>query len=459
MSEARVRSRLPGLAWPGLPAGDGSAILALQYQLAVSETWPAQVMQTQQLRLLEELIAHCERDVPFWRDRLRQAGIRRGERMTPALFARIPLLTRAELRDAGATAFAARLPPSHGKTMPGSTSGSTGMPLNTMLSERMAEINGAMYLRSALWHGLHLEGKLASMRLEGLTLPVDPVGARSANWGESYNVPFHNGPVVKLDLRNPVARLAEWLLAEQPDHILTMPSNAARLARHFREHDLRLPSLRTINALGETVSEDTRALCQAVFGVPIIDIYSGVEPGMIALQCPNHNHYHVASEAVLLEVLDSNNNPCPPGQIGRVVVTSLHNFAMPLIRYEMGDLAEAGGSCDCGRGLPVLNRILGRTRDLVRLPDGQTRFAHFGLKQLSAIPAIRQYRLAQVALDRMEFRIHASRELTAAERARMTENLHAGLGYPFAVDFTYVDELPRTAGGKYHDFISELANT
>src|SRR3546814_13116510 len=85
----------------------------------------------------------------------------------------------------------------------------------------------------------------------------------------------------------------------------------------------------------------------------------------LALQCPEHEHYHVQSEAVLLEVLDEEDRPCRPGEVGRVVVTPLTNFAMPMIRYAVGGLAAVGAPCPCGRGLPVLTRILGRARDKI----------------------------------------------------------------------------------------------
>jgi phenylacetate-CoA ligase len=102
----------------------------------------------------------------------------------------------------------------------------------------------------------------------------------------------------------------------------------------------------------------------------MVDMYTCQEAGYLALQCPDHPHYHVQSENVLLEVVDDQGLPCAPGEVGRVLVTSLNNFATPLIRYEIGDYAEVGAACSCGRGLPVLKRIMGRYRNLLTLPDG-----------------------------------------------------------------------------------------
>ena len=129
---------------------------------------------------------------------------------------------------------------------------------------------------------------------------------------------------------------------------------------------MRLPGLREVRTLGEASTPDLRALCREAWGVPLVDVYSAEEVGYIALQCPEHEHYHVQAESVLVEILDERGAPAPPGETGRVVVTDLHNFAMPLVRYEIGDYAEVGEPCACGRGLPVLRRIVGRVRNMLR---------------------------------------------------------------------------------------------
>src|SRR3546814_11153852 len=91
-----------------------------------------------------------------------------------------------------------------------------------------------------------------------------------------------------------------------------------------------------------------------------------------------HEVYHAQSENVLLEVVDDDGRPCGPGETGRVLITSLHNFATPLIRYELGDYAEVGSPCACGRGLPVIKQVLGRKRNRLILSDGRSGFPYLG---------------------------------------------------------------------------------
>ena len=121
----------------------------------------------------------------------------------------------------------------------------------------------------------------------------------------------------------------------------------------------------------ESGEPELRAACRDLWGVPLHDVYSANELGYIALQCPESEQYHVMSECALVEVIDGDGRPCRPGETGRLVLSSLHNYAMPLLRYEIGDYAEVGDQCPCGRGLPLLNRIAGRERNMLVLPDGR----------------------------------------------------------------------------------------
>src|SRR5262249_28205670 len=162
-------------------------------------------------------------------------------------------------------------------------------------------------------------------------------------------------------------------------------------------------------------------------------------------------HYHVQSEGIFVEVLDESGKPCQPGQIGRVVLTPLHNFAMPLLHYAIGDYAEVGKPCPCGRGLPVLSRVLGRVRNMVVLPGGERIWPRTGrLRYGDAIP-VKQFQMIQTGLTTLELRLVAERRGTAEEEARLTAMVAEWIGFPFEVKYTYLDEIPRAAGGKYED--------
>ena len=266
----------------------------------------------------------------------------------------------------------------------------------------------AITLRDHAWHERALSGTLCSIR-EGVERTPD--GTWLPSWGPPASILFDTGKAAALPAQTDVAEQVRWLVQRDPDYLLIYPTALAALLRQLQQHDLKLPSLREVRTVAEVLSDATRDLCREVLGVPIVDIYSASELGNIALQCPQSGLYHVQSESLLVEILDGNGAPCLPGEVGRVVVTTLHGFAMPLLRYELRDYAEVAAACPCGRGLPSLRRILGRTRNLMRTPLGEDLWPLGLLNDYHWAP-IRQYQVAQLELDHIEFRMVTDRPLT-----------------------------------------------
>jgi phenylacetate-CoA ligase len=277
------------------------------------------------------------------------------------------------------------------------------------------------------------------------------------DWGPPVALVYPTGPAVLLDIRCPIEAQIEVLRQEAPAYLLSFASNLAALARHCHAHGIGLEDLRGVRSSGEVVSDAARAICRDAWGIEIIDMYSAVEIGYLAFQCPGHMHYHVQAESALIEVLRDDGRPCRAGETGRVVVTPLHNFAMPLLRYEIGDYAEIGPPCACGRTLRVLARIHGRARDMLTLPSGAKRFAHYGQKVLAGLDAVIQHQVVQHTRTDIELRLVVRRPLTAEEEARITQAVLAGLGHPFRLRLTYCDAIARNPSGKYDEFRSELS--
>jgi phenylacetate-CoA ligase len=158
----------------------------------------------------------------------------------------------------------------------------------------------------------------------------------------------------------------------------------------------------------------------------------------------------------MVEILDDQGRPCAPGGIGRVALTRLHNYAMPFFRYVIGDYAEAGASCPCGRGLPVIKRILGRQRNILTLPDGRRRWPSFPGEKWMHVAPVRQLQMIQRTRDRIDVRVVADRELTPDERRRLIEALQNCLGHPFDMQVEQFQDIPRSATHKFEDFVSEI---
>lgn len=444
------------VVWPALPAPDAARLAALLHQLDASQWWTPEQHRDQQLRQAAALLHHAYRQLPFYRDRLADAGFVPGMPVTPAVWARIPVLTRAELQEAGAALYCGELPSGHGGTYELSTSGSTGRPLRAKGTALVQLIWRAITLREHLWHRRDFSGTLAGIRALPTGVGVYPDGNRSQWWGSAMRGLFATGPSASLSIVSRIEEQAEWLGRVQPHYLLTYPSALRDLLLYCRDRGLTFPRLREVRTLSELLPQETRQLCREIWGLKIADMYSSQEAGYLALQCPEHEHYHVQSEAVLLEVLNDAGKPCGPGEIGHVVVTPLSNFAMPMIRYALGDLAEVGPACSCGRGLPVLVRILGRARDMLVYPDGRRAWPLLGDMFYTTIPEIRQFQLVQHGVDDIEIKVVATRRLHAEEEAQLRDWLHQRCGHAFPVRVTYHQEIPRGPSGKFQDFRSEM---
>jgi phenylacetate-CoA ligase len=449
---------VPGVVWPPLAAGLKKAVFAgLVRQLDDTQWWPAARMQAAQFRQLACLLDHAARTVPFYGERLAAAGWRPGLRLTPELWSRLPVLRRQEVQAAGDTLQAAQLPPGHGRTATVRSSGSTGTPVSVTKSAIANLFWHAAVLRDHLWHGRDFAGRFAAIRAMEDGVGLYPGGVRGKSWGRMTALLHATGPAFGLSISASTEQQAAWLRRVRPTYLLSYPSALTALAGHCRRHGIALPSLRGLLTFGEVCGDDTRAACRDAWNLGIADSYSSQEVGYIALQCPAQaRHYHVMAEDVLVEVLDDADRPCGPGETGRVIVTPLHNFATPLIRYEIGDLAEIGPPCPCGRGLPVLTRVGGRTRHMLRLPDGGMVWPYLQVGAYREIAPIRQFQLAQVALDRLEFRLAVERPLTQEEEAKLEAELALRVGHPFTIDLVYRDAIPRSANGKYEDVRCEL---
>lgn len=220
-----------------------------------------------------------------------------------------------------------------------------------------------------------------------------------------------------------------------------------------------LPRLREVRTISGTVTEDLRLACQRVLGLPLIDLYSAQEVGVIGMQCPESGLLHIQSENLLVEVLDAQGRSCQEGETGQVVVTDLHNFAMPLIRYALRDWAEVGPACPCGRGLPTLRTVRGRNRNMAYSPDGKPYWPVLGLNRFrQIIPSLRQYQLVQTGLDAITVKLVCDPSPTAEQLQGLQATLTEALGYPYRLEWQiHATELPLTASGKFEEFMSLLS--
>lgn len=447
--DPRVRGRVAGVAWPEIPNPHAAAMLSLLFQFEYSQWLSPERLLALQLRQLDSLLRHAYATVPFHRERW--TGIYDAAApLTMERLRALPITRRGDVQSHFEAMSSTAIPSAHGATGTSQTSGSTGMPVKTVKTRLAMIFWGALSIRDHVWHRRDFSGKLGAIRHGVKT-------AASKSWGPPASLVFHTGPAATLAISAHVDEQLEWLQRQQPDQLITYPSNLAALAKRAVERGVRVPKLREVRAMGELLNPEVRELCREAWGAKVTDMYSTQEVGYIALQCPEHAHYHIQSETVLIEILDDDGQPCRPGETGRVVATPLHNFAMPLVRYEVGDYAEVGAPCPCGRGLPVLTRIVGRVRNMLVTASGERYWPTFGSRGFTEIAPVLQHQFVQKRFDLIEARLVTRSPLTAQQEDGLRRHVLSRLPPGFELKFVYCDKIPRSAGGKYEDFMSEVA--
>jgi len=435
-------------------AGDAAPLAALMQQLEHTQWLPAAAIALRQQQQLLEIAVHAEIHSVQFRSRMQAAGLRPQQLSTREGLRRLPVLRRRDVQAAGETLFCTQIPHAHAPVAESRTSGSSGEQVRVKRTAVSRLMWLAMTLREHLWQRRDFRGRLAIIRDDYLQAEqVD-----WPTWGPPASLLFETGTSHALAVRAGVARQFDWLQSINPDYLLVYPTNLAALLAQFEQRGLRLPRLRQIRTINETLTPDVREAARRVLGAGIADTYSSAEAGVIALQCPESGLYHVMAETLVLEVLDEQGEACVPGQVGRVVVTDLHNFATPLIRYDLGDYAEMADACPCGRGLPALKRIAGRRRNMVRLPDGRSLWPAIGGLRYREIAPIRQFQFVQRERDAIEVRLVSDAPLSADQERRIGDLIREALDFAFKLQFTYfAEQIPRGPGGKFEEFICELA--
>jgi phenylacetate-CoA ligase len=218
-----------------------------------------------------------------------------------------------------------------------------------------------------------------------------------------------------------------------------------------------LPGLKSVITTSEVLDDHSRSLIERVFGVKVFNEYGCGEVGSIGHEC-EHGNMHIMAENVIIEI-DTRNSA--DGESGEIIVTDLYNYAMPLIRYRLGDYATLSKeNCECGRGLPVIKRVHGRAYDMIVDPDGN-RFHPEVLMYIfeefkSRGAGIAQFQVIQTRVDSFLISIvpdkFYKKETEADIVNRIRERIHPG----FSADFRYVNEVMREKSGKLRVIKSEL---
>ena len=270
----------------------------------------------------------------------------------------------AEASAAGADLLAKTLPVGNDRWVEDKTSGSTGAPFVHRRSNLTDLASRCQTQRDLDWWEADFSQTLAFIGDIGHVEADPPDGAKLGSWNMRGD-----GDFIALDLRASIEQQIDWLQRTKPRYLFAYPSLLRELAEFVLASGRIGLWFDKVIATGEPLLPDTRMKTQKAFGARVFDRYGAQEIGHLAGECPSCGQYHISAESVLMEILDDDGTPTKPGNVGRVVVTSLYNYAMPFIRYDLADIVEVGWPGTCLRQLPSLRRILGRTSSVPSRAD------------------------------------------------------------------------------------------
>jgi phenylacetate-CoA ligase len=219
-------------------------------------------------------------------------------------------------------------------------------------------------------------------------------------------------------------------------------------------------------ASAEPLDAEMRATIARVFRAPVFNRYGANELGDVGCECAEHSGLHLSPLTHHVEVLRGDGQPCEPGEVGRIVVTPLFNRTMPLIRYDIGDRgAWEPSSCACGRSLPALREISGRVVDSFVRADGSVVDALY-IQACCRLPQwIERFQVIQLSPTQVHVKVvdeHRAADppmTRTPDLAAVSAHIRRAMGDGCEVSFEFVDDIPRSASGKYRLTLSQMAHT
>lgn len=397
-----------------------------------------------QWRKLEALLDYCWERIPYYRARWRELGIERGDIRGMDDYARLPVLGKDEIR-AHHEDFLPSRPDQ--PILFKATSGSTGEPLRVGFTRESYERRIAVMYRGYGWSGGH-HGRRT------LYLWGQPAGGMG--WKERlYQSAFQRRTLNAFHMT--AERMAEYADAFdrfQPRVVVSYVAPIVRMARWLLDEG-RVPHRPdVILAAAEALHEGERALVEQAFGCPVQNTYGCREFMLIAAECPHRGGLHVNADHLVVELAGAANG----GGAGDLVVTDLHNYGMPLLRYANGDMARPGGdSCACGRGLPKIASVEGRKLDVLQTADGRQIFGEHIVYAFLGTSGVDQWQVVQDTPDAWDVYLVPGRGFGTDAIDRIARDLQPVCGEQTALRFHLRDAIALTPAGKRRPTINNIA--
>lgn len=435
--------------YPVYQLGTGRRILPKLRDLESSQWLSHTEIKQLQKERLHRLLAHAYHNVPFYRRRVEALGCSIGELVEPQVFRKLPFLTKDDILSHRNELIAANYSISDLK--PNATGGSTGHRLSFYNSQENLDYHSAITIRGDRWAGLDIGTPHA--RLWGAPMEIN---AQERIVNRLGNLALNRFWLNCLRLsRSILVDYVRTLRRRHPDVLVGYATALATLARFVKARRIDDIKFKSVVSSVETLFANQRGEIEEAFDCKVYNRYGCREAGPLIAEC-EEGRLHINADYAYVEIL-RDGQPVAPGEMGEIVITPFHSYGMPFIRYRVGDLAVAAEQvpCACGRGLPAVERIVGRTSDIVVTPEGELFHPGYFNYLFRTTRGLRQFQVVQTRADRLVVKLVTDPDFKATTLTALQEKIHQDMG-TLDIQWETMDEIPPHPSGKHRFIISDL---
>lgn len=437
-----------GLLFPLHERLKGHDSVAIRRRLERSQWLGAAEIQREQIERLRAFLTEIGVRVPYYRGLFQRTGFDPQAVRSIADLQRLPLLTKADIRTHAESMKA----DGHRTLSRYNTGGSSGQPLVFYIGKGRKSHDVAAKWRATRWWGVDIGDREAVIWGSPIEHGAqDRMKALRDGLFRSTLLPAFEMSETRLD------EFVAWLRRHRPTMLFGYPSALTYIARHAEKRGTRLDDLgvKVAFVTSERLYDDQREAISRVFGCRVANGYGGRDAGFIAHECPAGG-MHLSAEDIVVEAVDNDGSPVAPGQPGELVVTELSTAEFPFVRYRTGDVGVLDDArCPCGRGLPLLRDLQGRTTDFVVAADGTVMHGLALIYILRDLPGVEGFKVTQETrqLTRVEI-VPDERYDAALVVPTVVQGFQRRLGAGVEVQVQTVATLPRERSGKYRYIVS-----
>lgn len=421
--------------------------VAVRKQMEASQWWTQDPLQALQVQRLRQLLLHAQAHVPYYKALFAELGFEPNQVQSVADLARLPFLDKARIRS---NTEALKADNAQGLAR-FNTGGSSGEPLIFYIGAHRVSHDVAAKWRATRWWGVDIGD------------PEIVVWGSPIELGAQDRVKLVRDALMRTQLL-PAFEMSEAKLdsfiasirSARPKMLFGYPSALTHIARHAQKRGMVMDDLgiKVAFVTSERLYDDQRATIGQVFGCPVANGYGGRDAGFIAHECPAGG-MHITAEDLVLEIINEAGEVQPPGVAGEIVVTHLATQDFPFIRYRTGDIGVLGAAtCSCGRGLPLLTEIQGRSTDFVIAADGTVMHGLSLIYILRDLAGVQSFKVVQESREKTRVLLVTGPDFLPGAPAQIVAGFKRRLGAGVEVQVDVVDVIPAEKSGKFRYIVS-----